>query len=274
MRNFLLLVPLSLAATGCVIHLGDWGAREWVEETDAFEVDRGDLASVSATTHNGDVAMTGSDEAAVIRVHVQRRAGAATREDAREAMRNIEILHKKVDGGLTLGWKWRENPSRRWRAEVTFRVEQPRDLPATAVSHNGEVNCTGLHAGVTARSHNGDVTVHAARGRLNATSHNGTVRAAAATATLSVVSHNGDIRVKLEGDGPLDGKIETHNGSVVVALPAEPSTALVASSQNGRVRCERTLPNAATGRSSLSAVLGKGEGRLAVTTHNGSVRIE
>lgn len=278
MRN-LLLVPLSLAillltTTGCVIHLGDWGAKEWVQETEAFEVDRAELTSVSCTTHNGDVAMVGTEDAAKIRVHVERRAGGSSVKEAREAMANIEILHKRVDGGLGLAWRWRETPSRSWRAVVGFRVEQPRDLPAKAVTHNGEITCTDLHAGVTARSHNGDVAVQGARGALDAMSYNGSVKATAASAKVSVVSHNGNLRVSLEGDGPVDGKIETHNGSVVVSLPAEPSTALVCSSHNGRVRSVRSLPNAAAGRSSLSAVLGKGEGRLAVLTHNGSVRIE
>ncbi|MBK9129725.1 MAG: hypothetical protein IPM13_18365 [Phycisphaerales bacterium] len=278
MRN-LLLVPLSLAilsltTTGCVIHLGDWGAKEWVQEAEAFEVDRAALTSVSCTTHNGDVAIVGSEDAAKIRVYVERRAGGSSVSEAREAMRNIEILHKRVDGGLGLGWRWREKPSRGWRAVVAFRVEQPRDLPAKAVTHNGEITCTDLHAGVTVRSHNGDVAVQGARGALDAVSYNGNVRATAATSRVSVVSHNGSVRVALEGDGPVDGKIESYNGSVVVALPAEPSTALVCSSYNGRVRSTRSLPNAAAGRSSLSAVLGKGEGRLAVLTHNGSVRIE
>lgn len=272
MRYLAVLVPLL--ASGCIINMG-WGEpRVWVSGERAFEVDPADLAQVSCSTHNGNVTVAGSEAGGKILVRVKTRAGGDDDQDAAAAHEAIEILHKRVDGGLSLGWRWREPYRRTWRASVSFDITQPQTMPSKIETHNGEVRVSGITAAVAAESHNGDLTLLQCAGDLRGVTHNGDIEAATSGQEVSLVSHNGRLQVQIAGSGPVHGEIRSHNGGIRLGVDGGRSARLVCNTQNGRVSCDRTLERVERGRRFLVADLGSGEGRLAVETYNGSIRIE
>lgn len=265
-----LLVPV-LVLPSCIVA---FGPRVWVTEDDAFEVDRAELTSVACTTHNGSIAVTGSDGDKIV-VRVTKRAGGSDDADAEAALQAIEVLHKRVDGGLALSWRWREPAASSWHAVVSFDVSQPRALPLVAETHNGAVKVNGLHGSVTARSHNGSLCLEDCLGKVDGFTHNGHVEAALSSAEVELSTHNGGMHVVLGGDGPVKGSIRSHNGDVHLGLAGQRSTRLVCNTHNGRVNCTRPIERAERNRSFLVADLGAAPaGRLEVETYNGSIRVD
>ncbi|MEZ5963854.1 MAG: hypothetical protein R3F56_08425 [Planctomycetota bacterium] len=269
------LAPFSLLlAASCLVHFG-WGTpRAWTTGERAFEVDPADLSQVTCATHNGDVHVSGAESADRIRVHVRTRAGGEDAADAAAAHEAIEILHKRVDGGLWLGWRWREPHRRSWQASVSFDVEQPRSMPSRVESHNGDLRVRGIDAAVTAESHNGDLALLECGGELRGTTHNGDIEAATSGPVLQLTTHNGAMRIRIVGVGPTEGEVRSHNGSITLAVDEGRSARLVCTTRNGRLRSQRQIDRQERGRNFLVADLGDGAGRLAVETYNGSIRVE
>lgn len=268
------LVPLLVLATGCSIHFGGFEPRAWLVAERAFEVDAVDLAHVSCSTHNGNVTVRGTGTGGPIVVRTRTKAGGADEADAADALAAVEILHKRVDGGLALGWRWCQPYRDTWRASVTFEVAQPTDMPSRIETHNGRVRVEDLAASVTAVTYNGSLSLQRCSGEVRGTTHNGGVDADTAASDLSLVTHNGNMDVEVAGDGPVRGEIRSHNGGIRLRLGEGRSARLVCSTQNGRVTCRRELDRAERGRNFLVADLGSSDGRLAVETHNGSIRID
>ena len=72
----------------------------------------------------------------------------------------------------------------------------------------------------------------------------------------------------------LDGTITTHNGGVKVFVGANTSSNLDCRTHNGSIRCKAPLSDEHRSRRRLTGRLGGGDGELAVTTHNGGVRVD
>jgi len=269
-----LLAAPVLLASGCLIHVGSNEPRVWVSTERTFEVDPDDLAHVSCSTHNGDVAVLGADADSQILIRVAIRAGGEDEADAQAALDAVEILHKRKDGGLALSSGWREPYHRTWQAVVSFDVTQPRSLPSRVETHNGDVRVSGIAAPVTAESHNGDLVLRDCGGDVRGSTHNGDIEANVSSPDLSLSSHNGNLKVLVDGEGPLAGEIRTYNGGIRFTVAPERSARLVCTAENGRVACDRRLKRVERSRHFLVADLGKAEGRLAIETHNGSIRIE
>jgi hypothetical protein len=265
-----LLAGLVLLAPSCVV---SFGPRAWVSDEDTFEADRADLSRVSCATHNGSVTVA-SGAGDKILVRVTKKAGGRDELDAEDALAAIEITHKRVAGGLALGWRWRQERDSSWQAVVSFDVTQPADLPLVVDTHNGRVRLSGLVGAIKASTHNGSLTLVDCSGKVEGETHNGHVEATLASADVHLETHNGGMRVALRGTGPLNGAIKSHNGHVHLDVDGERSARLVCTTRNGRVSYDRALHRVETGRSFLVADLGDASGRLEVETHNGSIRVE
>lgn len=274
MRLSAIAVLLPLVFTACHFHIGGFEPRVWVSAERAFEVDPAALSHVSCLSQNGDVTVLGSEDGNRIVVRVKTRAGGEDDGDAAAALDAIEILHKRADSGLALGWRWRQSYRRTWRASVSFDITMPQSLPSKAETYNGDVRISGLAGSVSASSHNGDLWLHECAGDVRGSTHNGDVDANVTSQDLSLVTHNGRMQVVLDGVGPVRGELRSHNGGIRLGVAEGRTARLVCNTANGRVTCNRTLERMERGRRFLVADFGSGEGRLAVETHNGSIRIE
>ena len=89
-------------------------------------------------------------------------------------------------------------------------------------------------------------------------------------------THNGGINVYYSETAPpaCEVSLITHNGSVEFASPPNFSAEVDASTHNGSINTE--LPITVKGKVSrrkLTGIIGTGQGKLHLETHNGSIRI-
>ncbi len=140
--------------------------------------------------------------------------------------------------------------------KVEFTVRVPAGVRFTGRTVNGGVDAERLGADVEAHTVNGKIVLSTAGAALAETV-------------------NGSISAVL-GKGAWEGKrdFRTVNGSIDLALPADVSADLDASTVNGRI--ESDLPITVHGRflrRSLHGTLGNGGGELKIGTVNGSITL-
>jgi hypothetical protein len=141
---------------------------------------------------------------------------------------------------------------------VDFRVRVPyRVLLGHVESVNGTVRVRGVEGAGELRAVNGNLELLDSAGRFSARTTNGSVRL--------------ELR-QLLGGGPM--RVETVNGSVVLALPRDADAELEALSVNGDFRSE--LPVTLTTVNNLREFrgrLGRGGSLVQVRTVNGGIRV-
>jgi DUF4097 and DUF4098 domain-containing protein YvlB len=122
---------------------------------------------------------------------------------------------------------------------------------------NGSVRVRGVEGSGALRSVNGNVEVYDAAGRFSAR------------------TTNGNIRVQLRdlpNGSPMS--IETMNGSVVLALPADADAELDVRSLNGDFASDLPLLlKGAEGQREFRGRLGRGGAEVRVRTVNGGIRV-
>ncbi len=144
-----------------------------------------------------------------------------------------------------------------------------------ASSGNGRVDVTGSAGEVRASSGNGKVTVDGAEGPVEATSGNGDIRVATSLGPVEASSGNGSIDVsmdRLEGSPAMN--FSTGNGRITVTVPEAFGAELESSTGNGHVTVD--FPIQMRGRldpSRIRGTLGKGGGRLVMSSGNGDLEI-
>jgi hypothetical protein len=139
---------------------------------------------------------------------------------------------------------------------VDFALKVPAGIHFVGRTVNGSIEASGLGGNVEARTVNGSVTVDAI-GHARAETVNGSIRARLGKADWK--------------DGVA---FKTVNGSVIVTLPKDASTAVHVETVNGSISNEFSL-NGETrvGRRELSGTIGGGGRDLSVKTVNGSVSL-
>ena len=170
-------------------------------------------------------------------------------------------------------------PSRRWSEDhqirVNFTVRVPAGVRVKAASGNGDISIAGSTGEVIASSGNGKVTVDGAHGPVEASSGNGDIRVTTSLGPVKASSGNGSIDVsmdQLEGSPSMD--FSTGNGRITVTVPETFGAELESSTGNGHVTVD--FPIQMRGRldpSRIRGTIGKGGGRLVMTSGNGDLEI-
>ena len=173
--------------------------------------------------------------------------------------------------------------------EVTVPVATSVDLATS----NGPVEIQGTEGGGTVQTNNGRIRVEQCKGDLNATTNNAPITVKTLSGSAELSTSNGrvsledahgrfDVRttngtIKFQGRiAPGNGsRLSTTNGKIKVALGADPSLELTATTVNGRVHCE--VPGFVASvekRHELKGTVGAGEAELIAETANGSIVIQ
>lgn len=277
-----LVGTLLLSSTGCIVIAGGgWclgcSKTVWTETTtERLALDAGDLRALEVRTHNGSIRFQNQPaDGAEAFVIVTRKAGGRTQASAQEAMEALEVFVEPAGtGAQRIGSRWQGVKQSDWRRHVSFEIHAPGNLSLDAETHNGSIKIEGVAGDVKVVTHNGRINVESAGGSLYARTHNGGIVASYAGEEVILKTHNGRIVVDLNRCGALDGTIETHNGRIEVVVGDETSVVLKARTYNGSISCSVPLTESeATGRR-ITGRIGTGQGSLAVTTHNGSVRVK
>jgi len=140
---------------------------------------------------------------------------------------------------------------------VEYLIRVPRHvIVENAATVNGAVRVSGVEGSGQLRTVNGDVEVSEAGGGFNAR------------------TTNGSIREELQSYSAKPLALETMNGSVLVALPADAGAEVDAQSMNGEIRTQRpVLLKGVFARGSFRGKLGAGGAPLRIRTVNGAIQI-
>ena len=140
---------------------------------------------------------------------------------------------------------------------VSFEVQVPR----TAI--------------LTLNTHNGGISIEQFRGTAEFRAQNGGVSLADVAGDIRGVTTNGGVTIDLKGN-QWDGaglNVETHNGGIRLALPANYSAELETGTTNGRVVIDFPVTVQGSIGRHFTTTLGAGGAKLRAITTNGGVTI-
>jgi DUF4097 and DUF4098 domain-containing protein YvlB len=214
--------------------------------------DAGKDGRLSLSNINGDVKVTGYDGATI-------EVDAVKYASTEERLAQTTITSSMKDGHVRIEVDIEDDDDDDWKdshARVDFVIRVPRGTRIDDLELvNGHLDMEGIEARVEASSVNGDVTAEKLSGDVDLTAVNGDVR--------------------LTVSGPVDSiRLHSVNGTVELVVPRDASARVSANTVHGSIRgmgdikAERGLVG-----SSLTSVLGKGEGRIDLDTVNGNIRI-
>lgn len=254
----------AAGATACDVRVDDQGGvsldvneggRAEDESTQTYPLTKG--GRIELQIENGDIELVGAKGTAV-EVHSRRRARANNDEAARQLLKHQYFTVEAVPDRLSIrSVKPEAQEAFRRRVRTDYRIAVPAGAIVTIKNENGAVTLTEVNGRFTIDSTNGRVMGRAVSGGLEAQMVNGMV-------IVQMAAVTGDI------------KVTTVNGHAILGIPPNTNATVEASSLNGGVIVQESLPIVATtkDRQHLSGRLGTGSGpKIELRTTNGNVRL-
>jgi DUF4097 and DUF4098 domain-containing protein YvlB len=269
------LLCMILLLGGCYIELGGCAMQAKYEKTVRLSAPLSAGSSFAATTHNGSITINGADvtdcnlTATIV-------ARATTEEKARMlAEEEVEVTLKSSGNGLVViidRPKYMRNRS----VSVSLDVTIPNKADLKLNTHNGSVKITDITGQIDATTHNGKINAEKVTGTTELFTHNGAVVCQDISGDTKLRSHNGRIKASYSESAPpvCDISLISHNGGIDLTAPPDYSAVVEVSTHNGSI--DTNLPITLIGKiskSKLKGKIGKGEGKLYIETHNGSIDI-
>jgi DUF4097 and DUF4098 domain-containing protein YvlB len=214
-------------------------------------------STFSAQTHNGSITVEGV-ETADCNVTAKITARAGTEEEAKKLAEETKVTLEPLGNKLTA------------------KIQKPLLVMNQSVSVSLDVMLPN-QANLELTTHNGAINVTDIIGRINATTHNGGVTAESVSSTMELQTHNGGIEATCsKSASPVcDVSIVTHNGGINFIAPPNLSASVDVSTHNGSIKTD--LPMTVTEKVSkrkLIGTIGRGQGKLHLETHKGSIKIK
>ena len=212
---------------------------------------------VVVDTHNGSVSIATWSQP-TIDVEARIEATMSTRDE------DVEKTNVKITGSgdtVRIESDYDDVPSRnRWFGSTRELppIHYTISMPATA-----RLDISG---------HNARVRVSGMRNDVDVDSHNGAVELVDLDGAASIETHNGDISVGFTRFAK-PSRIETHNGAVVVRVPADARLHVDASGHNLNVDSELGVATTRVSDSHYSGDVNGGGPELRFEAHNGSLKL-
>ena len=231
------------------------GGRAEDESTQTYALAKG--GRIELQTENGDVELVGGKGQAV-EVHSTRRARASNDEAARELLKQQYFTVEAAPDRLSIrSVKPDAQQALRRRVRTDYRIIVPAGAIVTIKIANGGVTLTDVNGRFSVDSTNGRVMGRGVSGGLDAQMVNGMVIVQMASVTADI-------------------KVTTVNGHAILGLPPNTNATIEATTLNGGVIVQDSLPVVAVlkDRQRLSGRLGSGGGpKIELRTTNGNVRL-
>jgi len=254
------------------------------------------IKRVEVTTRNGLIEIIGAPQCREIEISATKSARGSSPQDAREHAEQIVIrtVHDAARNDvLAVDAIMPENDFGRSYA-ARFEIKVPRDVTLELKTSNGRVAVRNTDGAVHVITSNGPISIADVNGNLDlkssngrieivrsgadsirAVTSNGSIDVTAARGNADVRSSNGSIALRLVATpAPAEVLARTSNGRILVEVPSDLSADLEMSTSNGAVHTDfeaASVRDLRTGRSSLSAKLNDGVGRIDLTSSNGSL---
>lgn len=276
MKRSYVLLAISLFACVCgLIGCGvSFGPTVKYSRAVNMSAAMNDGALFEAQTHNGAIRVVGA-EVVQCSLAATVEGSAPTEEVARAlAEATVVTLEPRGDGLIVMIDKpsLKSNQS----ISVSLNAEVPRRTGLDLTTHNGGIEVVNIQGDVEGTSHNGKVAATRVTGDVELMTHNGKVVCREFVGDAHLITHNGGVLLSyLESAPPVcDVSAESHNGSIeFVAAPGLSARADI-ETYNGSINTD--IPITIVGELSKNrrrGTIGSGEGRLRLSTHNGSIRI-
>jgi hypothetical protein len=269
--NLLLTIALVTSATGCEIQAQSFGVDGAFDRT--LRADGPiDLNVLSRSGHiHVKVGPAGS-----VRVVGQIRAyGSLTllrHYSAAEQVNRLETTPPIEQSGNTIRVGYISDEALASNVTISYEVTVPADTRLHASSRSGDQTIEAIQGPVTASSRSGRIRVGGVPSDLNIETRSGDVELRDQRSNVRVVSRSG--RVTLEGQPSKRWAVQTRSGDVYVTLPQDGGAEIDLDSRSGSVDSSRPIEmRSGNSRNRTQGVVGRGGGRLEVTTRSGSVRI-
>ncbi|HJZ94554.1 MAG TPA: sigma-70 family RNA polymerase sigma factor [Gemmataceae bacterium] len=209
--------------------------QQKAEEVVTKSFKTGKAPSVTLEVFNGGITIV-ADAADAVDARLTKQARAATEEEAKEGLKNIEIDMKQDKDTVTITARRREK-DRVSQESVSAEVRVPAGAVLDLRTDNGGVQVTGGTGNVAVQTANGSIQVKDGKGPMRLTTRNGSIAASGATGRVELSTSNGRIDLQAEKavvtahtsngevrfSGSLaDGKhsLTTSNGRLQLTLPA------------------------------------------------------
>jgi RNA polymerase sigma factor (sigma-70 family) len=247
-------------------------SRQKAEEVVTKSFKTGNAPSVTVDLFNGGITII-ADATGEVRARLTKEGRAATEEEAKESLKNIDIEMKQDQDTIHITAR-RKEKDRPHGEVVNAEVRVPAGAVLKLHSKNGSVKVAGGTGPIGVETANGSIAVKDGKGTLRLTTHNGEIDVIGATGKAEVKTGNGRIHVhadkavlKLEsGNGEVhfngtlaDGehRLASGLGRIAVVLPAAAQFKLEAATGLGGIKNEfgeSNLPR--VGGARLEAVVG------------------
>lgn len=224
---------------------GPWhaGHRSYVEDLD-YPLYGDGLSALQVETVNGSIAVTGTDRTDGV-IHVRKKVWADSDWEAESFARKVEIVIERRVGTVRAHATYPRTPND-VSVEVSFDIECRNDASLDVLTVNGEVEISGLRAGVAATTVNGaiDAELRLLRGEGRFASTNGSIdlRMARCRGPLAASTVNGSIEVALSDDFAGLLHAQTANGSIRCCLPLSQIHAQTPTNLSGRIGTGNDTP--------------------------------
>ena len=215
-----------------------------------------------------------------VRVEADKETHASTDDQARELMKELQIVVTPGAGSLSvetkvprandgfLGWLFGGGGHHK----VEYHLHVPQRVAVDAQNVNGGVSLTGTRGKAQLETTNGSLTVSQVDGALQLETTNGNIKVREASGAVHAETTNGSVAAELSRvDAALS--LESTNGSLTLRLPKEVRATVDAGTTNGSVTTDLPVTTVSSGKRHLKGNINGGGPELRLSTTNGSVHI-
>jgi hypothetical protein len=228
-----------------------------------------------ANTHNGSITINGADvDDCIVTATIV--AYALTTEKAKELAEEVKI-ELQPSGNKLIAKIDKPDFMRNRSVSVNLDVTIPNQTDLELSSHNGNIKVANIRGNISNKTHNGTVTVSQVTGIIKLQTHNGSIICNDISSNTQMRTHNGRIEASCsETASPICNiSIISHNGNIYFVSPPNLSAEADISTHNGTIKS--SLPILTKGeirKNGMKGTIGKGEGKLYIETHNGSIEVK
>jgi hypothetical protein len=191
---------------------------------------------------------------------------------AAEQARKLETSPpiEQTGNDINVGYIWDEALA--GNVSISYDVTVPSETRLRASSRSGDQTIEAIRGPVTASSRSGQIRIERVAGDLDIDTRSGDIELLQQRSDVRVTSRSGHVR--LEGQPSNSWVIETRSGEVDARLPAGGGADLDLQTRSGSIDSDRPIQiSASRSRKHLQGTVGRGGGRLEVSTSSGSIRI-
>lgn len=229
-------------------------------------------SAFGAETYNGAISVTGAEvsDCNLVATIVAR---ALTAEEARELAEKVEVTLAPSVGKLEVKID-KPDTVREQSVAVSLDATIPGKANLHLVTHNGAVKTAAITGNIDGKTYNGSITAKDTVGRLKLETHNGKIECSEISGATFANTYNGAVEVSFVKTAPSPANISlsTHNGAIELNAPANLSAKIAVSTHNGSIKSDLAIIGE-IGKTKLQGMIGTGNGKIELTTYNGSIRI-